>query len=274
MKSKPKSFLTILLVGIFWFFLNSSALADDSSDSPSDYYMQPLTAPAQIASKKGKIEATISIDYNIAPTTNPIWGNSGSGITGSTTSVPYTPKNSASDAPDKIGQDVVALRNYTVQNVKQGTFTVNKPSAKTSQTPSSGNKSTWVTDLIGPTLRTKPGDTITLHLINNLPDDRGSNYGESESNALSCIGNTSVSDATCNMTNFHTHGLHDSPADTVKSTKKIVTKHGVDPANTTETDYWVSDDVIDSLLPGGHQWDMQINIPPEHPAGTFWYHRV
>ena len=263
---KSKQFISALLVGIFWFLLNTSALADGSS---ADYYMQPLTSPAQIASKNGELEATISIDYNIAPTDNPIWGSNGTGITGSTTSVPYTPQNSASDAPNRIGPDVVALRNYTVQNVAKGSFTGKNASAKT---PSSGNKSTWVTDLIGPTLRAKPGDTIVLHLINNLPDDRGSKYGDSESNALSCIGNTNVSDATCNMTNFHTHGLHDSPANFVKSTGEIASTSGTDKAYNKESDYWVSDDVIDSLLPGGHQWDIKIKIPPEHPAGTFWYH--
>ena len=242
---KSKHFITPLLVGILWFFLNSPAWADSSQ-----YYKQPLTSPAQIKSEKGVLEATISIGYNIQ-------NNAGDQPTGSSPNPRST-----------IGPDMVSLRNYTVQNVKQGSFTFTVDGAA-ARKPSSDDNSTWVTDLIGPTLRVKPEDTITLHLIKNLPDDRGSNYSTGTD---SCIGKANVSDATCNMTNFHTHGLHDSPANVVKSTGEIVTKHGVDPANTTETDYWVSDDVIDSLLPGGNKWDIKIEIPKNHPAGTFWYH--
>lgn len=245
---KHKHFITVLWMGVVWLFLNGSTWAADSLP----YYQQPLSPPAQIQSESGVLEATISIDYNIAPKNNPIWGSGGSN---------YIPKNSAPNAPSTIGPDVVSLRNYTVQNVKQGSFTSD------GATPKRSDKTTWVTNLIGPTLRVQPGDTITLHLINNLPDDRviGKGYG---TDGVSCIGDTTVSDASCNMTNFHTHGLHDSPETVAKS-------KGVSKTETTvwtETDYWIGDDVIDSLLPGGNQWDIKIKIPDNHPAGTFWYH--
>ena len=264
---KPKSPIILILIGIVWLFLSSPVEADTSQ-----YYKQPLTSPAQIQSENGGLEATISIDYNIAPKANPIWGINGTGISGSTTPAPYKPHNSApfkhgqnNNLRYTIGPDVVSLRNYTVQNVTQGTFTVNDA---LKVTPSSHKKSTWVTDIIGPTLRVKPGDVITLHLINNMPDDRGSKYS---SGVDSCIGNPKVSGATCNMTNFHTHGFHDSPADYVKSTGEIASS-STDTKYDSERDYWVGDDVVDSLLPGGNQWDIKTEIPDNHPAGTFWYH--
>ena len=231
----------MLWVVVIWLFLNGKTWAEDSSP----YYKQPLTSPAQIQSSNGEIEATISIDYNFTPKNNSVWKS-------------YIPKNSAPNAPSTIGPDVVALRNYTVQNVKQGSFTLK---GVTAPTPASGTNTTWITNLIGPTLRVQPGDTITLHLINNLPDDRATGYGTTK---VSCIGDIAVSKASCNMTNFHTHGLHDSP--------ETVAKIPGDRKNIKETDYWIGDDVIDSLLPGGNQWDIKIKIPENHPAGTFWYH--
>ncbi|MEM8637992.1 MAG: multicopper oxidase domain-containing protein [Cyanobacteria bacterium P01_G01_bin.54] len=316
MKHRSTSVLSLLWVGLLWFFLSRPAVASQ----PSDYYMKALTAPAEIQTVAGVLEATISIDYNIAPRANPIWGDPTNSVWSNgqggysypgdisdpslypagTSPKNYIPKNSASDARSQIGPDVVSLRNYTVQEVSQGRFTsIEKDVATVPKTPQPQDSSTWVTDIIGPTLRAKPGDQIILHLVNNLPDDRFIGYevgGYSktiptkteyfDAGYTSCMGvggavtgSTEgtkqigqLSNATCNMTNFHTHGLHDSPADVVKETGDVASTQGTDPTYNQDRDYWISDDVIDSLIAGGKAWDIKIDIPKDHPAGTFWYH--
>jgi FtsP/CotA-like multicopper oxidase with cupredoxin domain len=69
-----------------------------------------------------------------------------------------------------------------------------------------------------PTLRVRPGDVIRLHLVNGLDQP----------------------------TNFHTHGLHVSPAGN-------------------------SDNVFLTVPPGQSQ-DYEFRIPRDHPSGLFWYH--
>ncbi|MFN8674882.1 MAG: multicopper oxidase family protein [Thermomicrobiales bacterium] len=86
----------------------------------------------------------------------------------------------------------------------------------------------------GPTLRTKPGDRLALTLTNALPPNPDP---LPENHNLPHHFNT---------TNFHAHGLHVSPAGE-------------------------SDNVFRAMEPGG-QYDIVIDIPPDHPAGTFWYH--
>lgn len=233
-----------------------------------------LTSPVQVesvwdsAEKKGVLELSLSMSYNM-PTTEASIRSRNSSISAS----------SAADAPNTIGNDVVAVRNYTVHDVYRGKFTIN---GKKATKPQGNDRSTWVTDLIGPTLRMSQGDEIIIHLSNDLPNDRGTHYPNEK---LSCIQNSPVSDATCNMANFHTHGFHDTPkvtrkddsinipgresSKTVDDSSKIFV---VDNPSTNFLDYWVGDDVIDSLLPGGNQFDIKVTIPYNHPAGTFWYH--
>lgn len=84
----------------------------------------------------------------------------------------------------------------------------------------------------GPTLVCKPGDTLRIKLINNLPpiDDPG------EHNTFHEL----------NITNLHFHGLHVSPSGK-------------------------SDNVFINIYPG-KQFDYEVKIPDNHPCGTFWYH--
>jgi FtsP/CotA-like multicopper oxidase with cupredoxin domain len=70
----------------------------------------------------------------------------------------------------------------------------------------------------GPTLRIRPGDRVTLDLVNQL--DTG--------------------------TNLHTHGLHVSPVG--------------------------NSDNIFVHVKEGETFRYEYRIPPDHPAGTFWYH--
>lgn len=107
---------------------------------------------------------------------------------------------------------------------------------------------TYGGELVGPTLRVKPGQTLRFTVENNLgppvassasPDD-GMRGGEAMYNL--------------DMTNLHTHGLQ------------------VDPVGKTVNGKFIaSDNVMISYLPGVRQ-EYEISIPDDHPTGTFWYH--
>jgi FtsP/CotA-like multicopper oxidase with cupredoxin domain len=86
----------------------------------------------------------------------------------------------------------------------------------------------------GPTLRLEPGDRLALTLSNELAPNPDP---MPENHNLPHHFNT---------TNFHSHGLHVSPEGE-------------------------SDNVFRAMEPGG-QYDIVIEIPDDHPSGTFWYH--
>ncbi len=86
----------------------------------------------------------------------------------------------------------------------------------------------------GPTLRMSPGDTLRITLINDLPPnlDTAPTYMDQPHHL--------------NTTNFHFHGAHVSPGG-------------------------ISDNVFRDMPPGG-VYDIEITLPDDHPAGTYWYH--
>jgi FtsP/CotA-like multicopper oxidase with cupredoxin domain/peroxiredoxin len=88
--------------------------------------------------------------------------------------------------------------------------------------------------LVGPTLRAKPGDVFKIRVDNRLPE-----IPEASAHAIN------VPHA-LNSTNIHTHGLHVSPEGN-------------------------SDNPYRDIKPGQAQ-DYEIKIPKNHVAGTFWYH--
>lgn len=87
--------------------------------------------------------------------------------------------------------------------------------------------------LTGPTLRCQPGDTLYITLRNELPVE------DYEPGAMDTLHNF-------NTTNLHTHGLHVSPSG-------------------------ISDNVLLQVGPGSEQ-KYVIEIPGDHPCGSFWYH--
>ncbi len=91
-------------------------------------------------------------------------------------------------------------------------------------------------ELVGPTMRVRPGQLLRILLRNNLPVDDPS-----------CKSNEDMSIPHCfNNTNLHTHGWHVSPTGN-------------------------SDNVLLDLAPGT-SLDYEYYLPKDHPAGTFWYH--
>lgn len=87
--------------------------------------------------------------------------------------------------------------------------------------------------LVGPTLRVKQGEKICLTLNNDLPGER---WQKNMMNTLHSF----------NTINLHFHGLHVSP-------------NGI------------SDNVLIEVGPHESQY-YELDIPIDHPTGTFWYH--
>lgn len=93
----------------------------------------------------------------------------------------------------------------------------------------------------GPLIPVYPGDTLRVDLVNDLPVDDPT-----------CLANPPLGlglppGVGCfNTINLHTHGLHVSPSGN-------------------------SDNVLLNIAPQT-QFPYEINIPDDHPAGTFWYH--
>jgi FtsP/CotA-like multicopper oxidase with cupredoxin domain len=93
----------------------------------------------------------------------------------------------------------------------------------------------------GPAIFVRPGDTVRIDLKNKtaVQDPTCPSNGAPTRQG--------VAPAECfNTTNLHTHGLHVSPAGN-------------------------SDNVLLNIAPQS-EFPYQINIPADHPAGTFWYH--
>jgi FtsP/CotA-like multicopper oxidase with cupredoxin domain len=89
-------------------------------------------------------------------------------------------------------------------------------------------------NLVGPTLRAKPGDTLRILLDNQLPPNP----------LIHHVAMNTPHDF--NTTNLHTHGLHVSPVGN-------------------------SDNVLLAIEPQT-KFQYEIKIPADHPSGTFWYH--
>jgi L-ascorbate oxidase len=92
------------------------------------------------------------------------------------------------------------------------------------------------TPFASPTIEVSPGDTVRITLNNKLPADPSCTDWQGDVNEPHCF----------NGTNLHAHGLWVSPTGN-------------------------SDNVLLSINPGV-SFQYEYNIPPDHPAGTFWYH--
>ncbi|MFT4039997.1 MAG: multicopper oxidase domain-containing protein [Thermomicrobiales bacterium] len=86
----------------------------------------------------------------------------------------------------------------------------------------------------GPTLRLQPGDALKIAFSNMLPANRDEMPADEDLPHH------------LNSTNFHFHGAHVSPEG-------------------------ISDNIFRVFEPGG-QYDIEIDLPDDHPSGTYWYH--
>lgn len=86
----------------------------------------------------------------------------------------------------------------------------------------------------GPTLRVRRGDVLRIRLINDLPPNRDPMPANIDQPHH------------LNTTNFHLHGAHVSPSG-------------------------IADNVMRSMEPG-QSYEIEIALPADHTAGTYWYH--
>jgi len=101
--------------------------------------------------------------------------------------------------------------------------------------------------LVGPTLRCRAGDLLDITLINKLQMHHGATLSMATKQSMGVVPLMKQNEQDMyTVTNLHTHGLHVSPAGN-------------------------SDNVLLIVLPG-QSFNYEIKIPPDHPAGTFWYH--
>ncbi len=89
---------------------------------------------------------------------------------------------------------------------------------------------------VAPAIEVRPGQTVSMTLHNKLPADSTCTAPGGDVNDPHCF----------NGTNLHSHGLWVSPSGN-------------------------SDNVLLSINPGV-SFEYIYNLPPDHPAGTFWYH--
>jgi FtsP/CotA-like multicopper oxidase with cupredoxin domain len=85
----------------------------------------------------------------------------------------------------------------------------------------------------GPTLEGEPGDRLSILLVNDLPFNPPNERADAFPNSE-------------NSLNLHTHGLTVSPLG-------------------------MSDNIFREMRPGTTNL-VQIDIPKDHPSGTYWYH--
>ena len=135
------------------------------------------------------------------------------------------------------GNDVYVRLDYM-----RGKFTINNPDP---DDPYGGEDPVELRSFggchAGPTIELLPGNTLHFDLHNNLSTDDPSCMPNPPAGLLLPPG------VGCfNTVNLHTHGLHVSPAGN-------------------------SDNVLLSIAPQT-RFPYEINIPSDHPAGTFWYH--
>lgn len=105
--------------------------------------------------------------------------------------------------------------------------------------------------LTGPVLRLRPGDTLRVDMVNRLPA------------------------TPCNRPPVGGSGHHVAAADP-DCPKSLNEPHGFNTTNLHTHGLWVSpvgnsDNVLLSLYPGD-SFQNEVNVPPDHPPGTHWYH--
>jgi FtsP/CotA-like multicopper oxidase with cupredoxin domain len=99
--------------------------------------------------------------------------------------------------------------------------------------------------LVGPTLRIRSGDLMSIRLDNKLPPETPAEVA-AQTHQESDNAFIETRPHSFNTANLHTHGLHVSPVGN-------------------------SDNVFLAIGPGT-TFQYEIQVPANHPAGTFWYH--
>ncbi|HET9229278.1 MAG TPA: multicopper oxidase domain-containing protein, partial [Thermoanaerobaculia bacterium] len=104
---------------------------------------------------------------------------------------------------------------------------------------------TYNGQLVGPTLRLKPGETLNFNLRNDLPLESPQEVADQVAQQAAQA-HLATRPHSYNTTNLHTHGWHVSPVGN-------------------------SDNVL-LAIPPQTSFPYEIRVPADHPPGSFWYH--
>ncbi len=114
-------------------------------------------------------------------------------------------------------------------------------------------------ELVGPTLRVKPGDTLNITLNNQLGQTGKTKPEDLCNNPHDAFGGSPLPD-NFNCTNLHTHGMHVSPSGAADNVLVVVPPVKYSPDKKASN----------GLSSNPRQ--ITINIPKTHGPGTYWYH--
>jgi len=109
---------------------------------------------------------------------------------------------------------------------------------------------TYNGELVGPTLRVKPGQTLRFTVKNDLSSREGTSPSPTHETM------PGIEIPTLDLTNLHTHGAQVDPDGKRDANGNLIT---------------ASDNVLIQYGPETSQ-DYEIKVPEDHPSGTFWYH--
>jgi FtsP/CotA-like multicopper oxidase with cupredoxin domain len=131
--------------------------------------------------------------------------------------------------------EVRRSRHGVLQTTLHACISTNKMLDQNAQPPTTVefHPPTFEGTIPGPTLEVKPGDTLSILLVNDLPANPANERDKAFPNSE-------------NTLNLHTHGLTVSPLG-------------------------MSDNIFREMRPGTTNLT-QIDIPKDHPSGTYWYH--
>jgi FtsP/CotA-like multicopper oxidase with cupredoxin domain len=133
------------------------------------------------------------------------------------------------------------------------------------------------TGLISPTLRVNPGDTLLIHFYNQIPSGLVPVVPEVMPNMPNMASMTSATSSTTAKT--RSAGMQVTLHDT-QSSSDSACSGGVMSASASNlhfhglnvTPLCHSDEVVNTLVQPGQEFDYSVQIPANEPSGLYWYH--
>lgn len=116
--------------------------------------------------------------------------------------------------------------------------------------------------LVGPTIRARPGDKLVINLKNSMKFSVAN-------------GDAFMSDTIPHgfgVVNMHVHGLHVSPKDNSDNVLLNLYPAGLSPQEKALCEQATHHDAVHKHVCAYGDWKMVVEIPKDHPTGTFWYH--
>ncbi len=122
--------------------------------------------------------------------------------------------------------------------------------------------------LISPTLRVNPGDTLLIHFYNQLPAGLAPVVPEVMPNMAPMAGASSKGVSAGMQVTLH-DSSSSSPCDggAMSASVSNLHFHGLNVSPVCH-----SDEVVNTLVQPGQEFDYSVQIPTNEPSGLYWYH--